>query len=92
MDENDWTEFVDREMLIRRVEIDDHLAEYEALVCKGTVAQSVVDDLRAKLTARVLPGDEWWEWVSGTEPLMQMGGLAIVRNGAIVWASNEWIS
>ncbi len=28
----------------------------------------------------------------GTEPLMQMGGLVLVRGGGVIWARNDWIS
>lgn len=41
---------------------------------------------------RELPGDEWWEWIQGTEPLMQSGGIALVRHGKIVYARQDWIS
>jgi hypothetical protein len=44
------------------------------------------------LSSREIPGDEWFEWVSGTESLMQSGGLALVRSGRIVYAEQHWIS
>lgn len=44
------------------------------------------------LEALTEPGDEWRAWVGGTEPLMQTGGLALVRRGRVVWARQDWIS
>ena len=89
----DWTELVSREDLKREVSpqayADEQLSE-----CK-----TVTDDVRQRLQEFVLEleqhaqaGDSWWEWIQGTEPLMQMGGLAVIRNGTIVWATMTWIS
>jgi hypothetical protein len=91
MDE-DWTDLVKREMLTRRVTLNEYFADNMELVRKGRVAKSAIDRNREDLEARAHPGDEWWEWVIGTEPLMQMGGLVLVRDGRIVWARNDWIS
>jgi hypothetical protein len=90
--DDDWTDLVKREMLTRRVTLDEYFAESMELVRRGRVAQSAIDRNRKELEARAQPNDEWWEWVMGTEPLMQMGGIALVRDGAIVWARNDWIS
>jgi hypothetical protein len=90
--DDDWTDVVKREMLTRRVTLDEYFTETTELVRRGRVAQSAVDQDRAALEARAQPGDEWWEWVMGTEPLMQMGGVALVREGAVVWARDDWIS
>ncbi len=80
-------------MLNRRVMLDEYFGERLEWVRKGRIAQSAVEQDRVRLEARAQPGgDEWWEWVMGTEPLMQMGGLALVRGGCIVWARNDWIS
>jgi hypothetical protein len=89
---DDWTDLVRHELLTRKVSLDEYFAESMELVRKGRVAKSAIDRNRAELEGRAQPGDEWWEWVMGTEPLMQMGGLALVRNGGIVWARNDWIS
>jgi hypothetical protein len=88
----DWTDLVKRQMLTRRVTLDEYFAEGMELVRRGRVAQTTIDSDRAQLEARAQPGDEWWEWVMGTEPLMQMGGLALVRVGEVAWARNDWIS
>jgi hypothetical protein len=90
--DDDWTDLVTPDNLTRRLTLDDYFAEHRELVRKGYVAQSTVDRARAQLEARARPDDEWWEWVLGTEPLMQMGGLALVRCGRIVWARQDWIS
>jgi hypothetical protein len=89
---DDWTNLVTREMLTRRVTLDEYLAGKMELVRRGRIVQAVFDNDRAALAARAQPGDEFWEWVMGTEPLMQMGGVALVRDGGVVWARNDWIS
>jgi hypothetical protein len=90
--DDDWTDLVKREMLTRKVSLDEYFAETIELARRGRVAQSVIDRNRAALDGRAQPGDEWWEWVMGTQPLMQIGGLALVRDGGVVWARNDWIS
>jgi len=90
--DDDWTDLVTHEMLARRVTLDDYFAPSMDLVRKGHVAEATINRNRAKLEALAQVGDEWWEWVMGTEPLMQMGGLALVRAGRVVWARNTWIS
>ena len=90
--EDDWIDLVKHEMLTCRVTLDEYFAESMELVRRGRLAQAAVDRNRAELEARAQLGDEWWEWVMGTVPLMQMGGLAIVRDGKLVWARNDWIS
>ena len=52
----------------------------------------VVDEKKGSLEALMEPGDEWYEWVGGSQPLMQVGGLALVRKGLVIWARQEWIS
>jgi hypothetical protein len=89
----DWTGLVSRDDLKRELSpqayAEELLSEFE----------TVTDDIRRRLQEFVLkveehaqPGDNWWEWLQGTEPLMQRGGLAVVRNGTIVWATMTWIS
>ncbi len=92
MDDDDWTDLVTPEMLTRRVTLDEYFAESMELLIKGRLEKSAIDRSRAQLEARMEPGDEWWEWLLGTEPLRQMGGVALVRNGAIIWARHDWIS
>ena len=91
-DNDDWADLVTREMRTRRLTLDEHYAPSMELVRKGHVAQSDLDQGRAMLEVLAKPGDEWWEWIMGTEPLMQVGGLALVRAGQIIWARNVWIS
>jgi hypothetical protein len=90
--DDDWTDLVKGEMLTRRVTLDEYFAENIEFVRRGRITQSALDRNRAELESRAQPGDEWWDWVMGTEPLMQMGGLALVRDGGVVWARNDWIS
>jgi hypothetical protein len=91
-DDDDWTDLVSNEMLTRRVTLDEYQAEHVVLASRGLVPQSKVDSDRAMLKPLIRPGEEWWEWIMGTEPLMQMGGLALVREGRVIWARNDWIS
>jgi len=91
-DQDDWTWLVKREELKRRITLDDYFVEHHEWVQKGLISQSRIDLDRAGLEALAQPGDEWWEWLMGTEPLKQMGGLALVRAGIVVWARNDWIS
>jgi hypothetical protein len=92
--DDDWSDFVKGEMLTRRITLDEYLALAAGIELVGIdqIGQSTLDCYRAELESRAQPGDEWWEWVMGTEPLMQMGGLALVRDGRVVWARNTWIS
>ncbi|HMF18410.1 MAG TPA: hypothetical protein VKE98_14465 [Gemmataceae bacterium] len=90
--DDDWTDIVKPEMLERRLSLDEYFAEAIELVRKGRISQSAIDRDREILQERALPNDEWWEWIMGTEPLRQMGGLALVRNRKIIWARNDWIS
>ncbi len=87
--DDDWTNLVKCEMLTRRVTLDQYFAESIELVRRGRVAQFVIDCNIAELEARARPGDEWWQWLMGTEPLIQMGGLALLRDDAVVWARND---
>lgn len=91
-EEDDWSDIVTPDMLRRRVTFDEYFADSIEGVRKGYITQEAVDQDRVQLEARLQPDDEWWEWVLGTEPLRQMGGLALVRRGNIVWARNDWIS
>jgi hypothetical protein len=90
---DDWTELVSRKDLKRELSpqayAEEQLSEFT----------TDIDDVRRRLQEFVLkleehaqPGDSWWEWIQGTEPLRQMGGLAVIRNGTIVWATMKWIS
>jgi len=89
---DDWTDLVKKEMLVKRITLDEYYLESMDLVQKGRIEKAALEKDRAELEARAQSGDEWWEWLVGTEPLRQMGGLALVRNGSINWARNDWIS
>jgi len=91
MDE-DWTDLGKPQMLTQRVTLDEYFAESMALVQAGRLAASAIDRDRAQLEARARPQDQWWAWLLGTEPLRQIGGLALVRDGNIIWARSDWIS
>ena len=91
----DWTKVITPGMLTQRVDLDEHLTETLAPLLRraGLPAHAdkseVLADKKRPYEALSRPGDEWWAWVAGTEPQMQMGGLALVRGGAIVWASMD---
>jgi hypothetical protein len=95
---DDFTEFVTPDELTRRITLDDYYATDLAHHASRRTPEQFreveqqLERAKASLGARVLPGDEWWEWVSGTEPLMQSGGLALVRCGRIVYAEQHWIN
>jgi len=91
MDE-DWTDLVKPEMLTQRLTLDEYFAESLGRVQAGQLARSAIDSDRAQLEARARPQDHWWTWLLGTEPLRQIGGLALVRDGRIIWARSDWIS
>ena len=77
----EWTETVARDWLTEQVTLQSHFG-------RDGKEQPWI----APLEARWKIGDQWWEWVSGTEPLMQMGGIALVRDGIIVYAGLTWMS
>jgi hypothetical protein len=93
---DDWAEFVTPDMLTQRIELDQYITKQLAPLLRhvpqGVSVRELIASKKTPLEALMQPGDEWWQWVSGTEPLMQLGGLALVRAGAIVWARLDWIS
>lgn len=90
--QDDWTFLATRETLRPRVTLDDYLIESVRLARKGLIPLSEIESRRSELEKRMQAGDEWWEWVAGSEPLMQMGGIALVRSSAVIWARMDWIS
>src|ERR1700761_1105211 len=92
MDE-DWTDLVGCEDLTREISLKQYV-EHQLDECEsmGADSREMLDEFVRSIEGLALPGDSWWEWVQGTERLRQMGGLAIVRNRAIVWATVTWIS
>lgn len=93
-EEDDWQDIVTADMLRRCVTLDEYFAEKLAEVGEERYQSYLAADEqdRAQLEPRAQPQDEWWEWVMGTQPLMQMGGLALVRSGNIIWSCGDWIS
>jgi hypothetical protein len=79
-------------MLKRRLTLDEYFADLVDCVRRGKMPQKVVDRAREQLESLAQPADEWWEWVIGTEYLRQIGGLALVRGGRVVYAHDDWIS
>jgi hypothetical protein len=94
----DWSQLISSNDLKREISLDSYVEE-QLSEMSGNNSPSVIADARQRLAEFVReaakhaqPGDSWWEWVEGTERLMQTGGLAVVRNGTIVWATMTWIS
>lgn len=90
--DDDWNDIVAPEMLTRRVTLEEYFAERESWVRMGQIRRSAIDQDRLELEARWQAGDEWREWLMGTQPLRQIGGLALVRGGRIAWARHDWFS
>jgi hypothetical protein len=86
-----WKSWVTVDKLIERATLDEYLSR-ERPADRGTEEVARVARRKQDLEALMQPGDEWWHWVSGTEPLMQEGGLALVRHGRVEWARLDWIS
>ncbi len=57
--DDEWTDLVKRDMLTRRVTLDEYFAESMELVREGRVAKSAIEADMAELEARAQPGDEW---------------------------------
>jgi hypothetical protein len=91
MDDN-CADFIQHEWLRRRVTLSEYFAFYLERAIERGRDTSDIERTIAELEARAQDGDEWWEWIMGDEPLMQMGGLALVRNGRVVWTDTGWIS
>ena len=51
-----------------------------------------VEEREAEIAAKMLPGDELWEWECGDRAFAMRWGLAIVRAGAVVESWLEWKS
>lgn len=51
-----------------------------------------VAEREAELAAKMLPGDELWEWEYGDRAFAMRWGLAIVRAGVVVESWMEWQS
>jgi hypothetical protein len=97
-DEEDWSDLIVHGDLKREVTLDSYVEEQLSELSCGNQPEVIADSHQRLLAfvrdiqGRAQAGDTWWEWVKGTEPLMQQGGLAVVRNGKIVWATMTWIS
>lgn len=98
MSDLDFSEFVTPDELTQRVTLDEYYREEIAHHTSRRTTEELrdimsrIEQTKARLIAHWTQGDEWWEWVSGTEPLMQSGGIALVRAGKIIYAEQHWIS
>ena len=90
----DWTAFVSLQDLKRELTPEMYFAELVAESAPDPDPERTLTQQR-QLEELTQPGDVWWEWVQGKPggvPLLQCGGLALVRDGKIVWAGQTWIS
>ena len=94
----DWSDIISREDLKREIDLDSY-ADDQVSELYGNNPPEVISAARQRLQAFVRkirkharPGDTWQEWVQGTEPSMQQGGLAVIRDEEIVWATMTRIS
>ncbi|WP_020469825.1 hypothetical protein [Zavarzinella formosa] len=89
----EFTEHVKLPMLTRQTT----LAEYEAFWCMDNLERfrpEIRDRIlkrRVEVAELLLFGGETWEWSQGRD-LAAHGGLAIVNNGVIVRAWQDWKS
>jgi hypothetical protein len=89
---DDCTEIVGLKDLTQSTSLDDYFQRDLELVRKGHIKREDIAQRRAILEGIEASGGQWWEWVHGNVPQMQSGGLALVREGRIVWATMTWIS
>jgi hypothetical protein len=88
---DDWSGIVKIDMLTCKVALTEYFAQYLELERKHNLPARA-EQRQTRLELMALPGDEWWEWFMGDNRLGGFGGIALVRNGDIVWASNDWVS
>ena len=83
-----YTEFVTAEHLVRRVTLDDYIARGRPRLSDPAPQEH---ELRQFYLTLFAEGDEWWEWQWGKkmQPFSE-GGLALVRDGKVVWADADW--
>jgi hypothetical protein len=97
-DEEDWSDLITHADLKREITLDlyldEQMSEFSADLPQSDRAEQRqrLEEIISERRERAWAGDSWWEWVLGTQPLSQMGGLALVRDGKIVWATMTWIS
>lgn len=60
-------------MLTQRTTLDDYYGD------------ALRQEERLRLERMAEPDGEWWIWECGSEYLMQRGGIALVKQGQIVW-------
>lgn len=92
---DDWSELISSADLRHQLTLDEYFAKSLTETSNPKVLALIRErneKLRPRLEALAQPGDCWWEWIQGEIPLMQSGGLALVRAGKIVWATLAWIS
>lgn len=84
---------IPREWLVHRIEYRAHVEEMLASIPdlpeeKRRRAMGRVAAVEAKL----LPGDEVWEWRYDGGAFSSAGGVAVLRDGQIIEEWREWVS
>jgi hypothetical protein len=96
-DENDdWSDIISPEDLKRELSlssyVEEQLSELYELNPPSAIAETRqrLETFVREIECHAQAGDSWWEW-EWTEPKITTGGLAVVRNCQIVWATMTWI-
>jgi len=82
------------DVLIRRTTYREYMARWlEGVEHVPERVLQRIEQRSAEIEARMLPGDELWEWdPGGWDQLRGTSGLAILRNGEVVEYWVEWKS
>jgi hypothetical protein len=84
---------IPREWLARRIDYRTHVEEMLATI--GDLPEEKrrrIEERVAAVEAKLLPGDEVWEWRYDGGDLSSAGGVAILRGGQIIEEWREWVS
>jgi hypothetical protein len=84
---------IPREWLVRRIEYQAHVDEMLASIRDlPEEKRRRAEERAAAVEAKLLPGDEVWEWRYDGGALSSAGGVAILRSGQSIEEWREWVS
>ena len=82
-----------REWLVRRIDYRTHVEAMLATITDSPEKKrDRIKERVAAVEAKLLPGDEVWEWCNDGGALSSAGGVAILRDGHIIEEWREWVS
>jgi hypothetical protein len=84
---------IPREWLVRRIDYRAHVQDMLAPI--GDLPEETVHRVEGRVAAveaKLLPGDEVWEWRYDGGDFSSAGGAAILRGGQIIDEWREWVS